>query len=322
MHAPLSPVLITVYDRLDCLQNAISALLSNPECSQTDLYIVSDYAYDPAHQPAIAKVRAYINSITGFKSVEGIFWEQNKGSFDSAQDALKYLFSRYDRVIFFEDDILVSDRFLEYMNHALEYYKDDQRIISIASHRHHKVQIPKSYPHEVFLLKIYSPWGVAMWKDRYESIDWDLDIAALIQDKEQVRACNAITTHLVPILVDMVERGKKYGDAIVCCNMLHAQRYTLFPIKPLSVNRGHDGRGEHCGENLELQNQALEMGFCPKLCKNLPYDMTIGKLHRQVFYSFKRDFLKPILTKFHLYAPLKALKDKLKPKRLSKPLDC
>ncbi|PAF48836.1 hypothetical protein BKH41_04200 [Helicobacter sp. 12S02232-10] len=308
----LAPVLITVYDRLDCLQNAIASLKTNNECNKTDLYIVSDYAYQEEHKKIISQIREYIKNIKGFQKVEGIFWDHNKGSFNSAQDAMKYLFSKYDKVIFFEDDILVSNRFLEYMNNALEFYKDDQRIISIASHRHHKIKIPKEYPYDVFLLKIYSPWGSAIWKDRYESIDWELkDVDSFLKDKEQIKAFNNISTHMLPILLDMLNKKKKYGDAIICYNMLKSKRYTLFPIEPLSVNRGHDGRGEHCVEDIELQNQVLAMDFYPSLTKNLPYDTTIGKMHHKVFYSFRRDFLEPFLKKIYLYRPLRFLKKQI-----------
>ena len=134
----LAPVLITVYDRFDSLQNAISNLQKNELSKQTDLYIVSDYAYDVKHEEIINQIREYIKNIKGFKSVEGIFWDVNKGSFDSWYDATKYIFSKHDRLIIFEDDILVSNRFLEYMNTALDFYKDDKRIISIASHVHYK----------------------------------------------------------------------------------------------------------------------------------------------------------------------------------------
>lgn len=312
----LAPVLITVYNRLDCLKNAVASLLTNELCPQTNLYIVSDYAYDETHKEAISKIREYIMSIKGFKKVEGIFWDHNKGSFDSSQDATRYLFEKYDRLITFEDDILVSNQFLNYMNEALELYKNDSRIISIASHRHHKEVVPKNYPYDVFLLKIYSPWGVGIWKDRFESIDWSLaGVQDFLNDKKQLKAFNSITTHALPILLHMLENNKKYGDIMIHYNMFKKGKYTLFPIKPLSVNRGCDGKGEHCVQNQAIQNQKLIMDFLPKLTKDIQYDTKVGKNHFRAFWSFREDILIPLLKKIHMYKPLRYLKNIIKPKQ-------
>lgn len=298
----LSPVLISVYDRLDCLKNAIAYLKKNPLSKYTSLYIVSDYAYCNEHIEIIQEIREYINSLSGFKRVEGIFWDKNKGSFDSVFDAVSYIFSKYDRLIIFEDDILVSNRFLEYMNMALEFYKDDKRIMSIASHTHYKNIIYKSYPHDVYLLKMYSPWGSGIWKDRFESIDFSLSgVDKFLNDKEQLREFNSISRHMLPILLDMLQKGKKYGDVMVCFNMFKQKRFTLYPIKPLSVNRGWDGRGEHCGTDKYWQNQELVNDFCPKMLDNIKLDSKIAKNAYKAFYSFKRDLLEVALKKLRLY---------------------
>ncbi|PAF45190.1 glycosyltransferase [Helicobacter sp. 11S02596-1] len=314
-----APVLITVYDRLDCLQNAVSSLLKNKECEKTDLYIVSDYAYKEEHKEIIAKIREYIRSIKGFQNVEGIFWDHNKGSFDSSRDAIKYVFSKYDRLIFFEDDILVSNRFLEYMNNALEFYKDDERIVSITSNTHYKLKPHKQYPNDVFLLKVYSPWGSGIWKNRYESVDWELkDIDTFLQDKKQIKAFNAISPHMLPLLLDMLEKGKKHGDICWCYHMFKTKQFTLFPIKPLSVNRGHDGRGEHCLEDIHWQNQKLEMDFSPKMVKNLAYNPIHDKENHSFFYSYRRDFIAPILKKIKLYTPIHNIYKKIKHSKVSR----
>lgn len=292
----LAPVLITVYDRFDCLEKSISYLLKNKEAKDTNLYVVSDYAYNSAHIPKIENIREYIRSISGFKSVEGIFWESNKGSFDSCRDAINYIFSKYDRVIVYEDDILVSNRFLEYMNNALEFYKDDERIISIASHTHYKPIVYHGYPYEIYLSKMYSPWGSGLWRDKYKKIDWELNgVEEFLKDKKQIKEFNSISNHMLPILLDMLQKGKKYGDVMVCYNMYKQNLYTLYPIKTLSVNIGHDGRGEHCGVDDKWQNQKLYNDFSPTMIKDLQTDKKIFKNQYKAFYDLRRDLLVPIL---------------------------
>ncbi|RAX52730.1 hypothetical protein CCY99_07115 [Helicobacter sp. 16-1353] len=304
----LSPVLITVYDRLDSLQNAIISLKNNCLSQHTHLYIVSDYAYDESHKATIEQIRTFIKNISGFKKVEGIFWEKNKGSFDSVSDAIQYIFTKHNKIIVFEDDILLSNRFLEYMNLALDFYQNDKRIFSIASHTHYKPIIPKNYPYDVYLGKMYSPWGSAMWKDRYESIDYNLPgLAEFLSDKKQIKAFNSISKHMLPILKDMLEKNKKYGDVMNCYNMFKNQlnnkpyQFTLYPIKSLSVNRGFDGRGEHCGVDEIWQNQKLVDDFCPQMVENLELDSRIQKNLYKAYYSYKRDIIEPLLKKLGIY---------------------
>lgn len=311
----LAPVLITVYDRFDCIQNAIDSLKKNDLAKYTDLYIASDYAYEDSHKPIIEEIRAYINSIKGFKKVEGIFWDKNKGSFDSCMDAINYIFSKYDKIITFEDDILVSNRFLEYMNKALDFYKDDTRIMSIASHTRDKDVTYKGYPYEVYLLRMYSPWGSAIWKDRFECIDYSLkDINEFLNNKQEIKRFNAISRHMLPLINDMLEKGKKYGDVIVCYNMFKMNKLTLYPIKPLSVNRGHDGRGEHCGKDEIWQNQQLVNDFCPQMIENPPLDSKIQKNVYKSFFSYKRDVIEVFLKKIGMYESVRYVYKKMKNK--------
>lgn len=312
----LSPVLITIYDRLDCLQNAITHLKDNNLAKHTNVYIVSDNAYKIEHQDIINEIRQYIKNLDNkkyFNKVEGIFWDKNKGSYDSINDAITYLFTKYDRLIIFEDDILVSNKFLEYMNNALEFYKDDKRIMSIASHTHYKNIAYKGYPHEVYIVQMYSPWGVGIWKDRYEDIKFDLnEINEFLNNKKEVEKFNSISRHMLAILKDMIEKNKKYGDVIVCYNMFKQNRYTIYPIKPLSVNKGHDGRGEHCGTDKNWQNQELVNDFSPKLIKNIQLDPKIAKNTYRAFYSYKRDIIEHNLHKLGLYKPVRFIYKKIK----------
>lgn len=301
---PYAPILITVYDRLDCLENAIAHLKRNPESKDCHLFIVSDAAYDPAHEGKISEIRRFIAQIQGFKKVDGIFWEENRGSFDSIMSAKRLIFGLYERLIVFEDDILVSRHFLAYMNAALELYRDDPRVISIASHTHYKAIAYKGYPYDCYLARMFSPWGAAFWREKYAKIDYSLQgLDAFLADRDAIRRFNAISPHMLPILNDMLEKRKKYGDVMLCFNMFLHDWLTLYPTKPLSVNRGHDGRGEHCGKDKIWQNQPLCDDFLPQIPPNLALDPKIERRICRAFFSFKRDCLEVALKKLGLYAP-------------------
>ena len=160
---------------------------------------------------------------------------------------------------------------------------------------------------------MYSPWGVGIWRDRYESIDFEIrDIDNFLKDKRQVARFNAISRHMLGILEDMLQKGKKYGDVIICYNMFKKDKYTIYPIKPLSVNRGHDGRGEHCGSDKMWQNQALVDDFLPRLVKDIGIDSRINRNAYKAFFSYKRDVIERILRELKIYTPVRFIYKKIK----------
>ena len=160
---------------------------------------------------------------------------------------------------------------------------------------------------------MYSPWGVGIWKDRFESIDFEInDIKEFLNDKKEVERFNSISRHMLGILKDMLEKGKKYGDVIICYNMFKKDKYTIYPIKPLSVNRGHDGRGEHCGTDRFWQNQELINDFLPRLIKDVKVDSTITKNTYRAFYSYKRDIIERTLHKLRIHKPVRFVYKKIK----------
>lgn len=305
----LAPVLITVYDRAAHLENAINSLKLNSIAKYTCVYIVSDNYYRDEDKAKIATVRKYLDNLQKnhkFKELNILAWEENKGSHKSYTDAINLVFEKYDRAIIFEDDILVSNTFLDYMNNALEFYKDDKRIFSIASYLYDNKLIPKDYQHEVFLYGFYQPWGVGMWRDRSNLLDYSCPgIEEFFNNKEELKRFNSISPHAIHILRDMIEKNKIYGDACCCYHMFKHNLYTLYPVKTLSVNKGFDGSGEHCFNDDAIQNKELTLNYYPQFVKNIEPSAEIQANIAKYFSNFKYDKLVPFLKKIKVYTILR-----------------
>ena len=64
-----------------------------------------------------------------------------------------------------EDDIVTAPGFLKFMNEALEFYKDDDAIISITGYCP-PIEIPDDYKEDVFILPRLNGWGTGfIWKN-------------------------------------------------------------------------------------------------------------------------------------------------------------
>ena len=249
------PVAVFVYDRIEHFSKCIEAIKANKEAKETILYVISDAPSCIEHEEKIEKVREYSRNITGFKEVRCIFREENFGAFLSLQKGKDFVVKKHGRLIYMEDDIIVSDRFLEYMNMGLEVYKDRKDIFSICGCCRDFINTP--YDKDVLLLPMMKPWGMGTWKDRWiEAEEYifnpvsgeDMNNRELIG---KVRKYNK--TFLSYLREDMDERVKLF-DARINLYVLKKNMYSVFPRRTLARTIGDDGSGLHMDTRRKYSN--------------------------------------------------------------------
>ena len=164
----LAPIVLFVYNRLDHTQGVIETLLKNTLAKESEFYIFSDAAKTENGVEKVNEVRKFIRDDswhTGFKKVSIIEAEKNKGLAKSIIGGVSEIIQKYGKVIVLEDDLKLSPYFLEYMNDALDYYKDVVNIWSISGYSF-PMRSLKNYPHDVFYSYRGCSWGWATWLDR------------------------------------------------------------------------------------------------------------------------------------------------------------
>ena len=267
-----APIIISVYDRLDHLKKCIESLQKNELACYSELYVISDAAYKEEHIPLIDAVRAYINGITGFKKVYPVFRERNMGGNQSIRLAYQNILQIYDSFISLEDDIVVSSDFLQYMNTALEFYKNDERIFSICGFKA-PFLLPKDYKGDVYFYPCNSPWGIATWKDRWESVNHDYfdRYSELKKDSEKYKAFTSIGFYIKGILQADSRKKIVAGDLRVYYHMFQHNMCSVFPVVSKTQNWGFDGTGEHCG-NKEVWWAKPELDTRNQPTKFIPFN--------------------------------------------------
>ena len=155
----LAPILLFVYNRPAHAKRAIEALLHNTLAAESELFIYSDAARSPEDCKSVNEVRSFIHSVNGFKKVHIIEREKNYGLARSIIDGVTTQVNAYGRTIVLEDDLVTAPYFLQFMNSALEMYKDEPRIGHIQACDF--TQDP-SLP-DTFLIKWTGSWGWATW---------------------------------------------------------------------------------------------------------------------------------------------------------------
>lgn len=247
----LAPLIIFTYNRLDTLELTIKNLQQNILADKTNVFIFSDYAGKEKDIESVNKLRNFIHSIDGFKSITIIEREENYGLAKNIIEGVTNIINKYEKVIVLEDDLLTSKNFLSYMNQALEFYKNDEKISSISGFSWNLYSL-KYLKEDTFLAYRPSSWGWATWKKKWENIDWELkDFDTFIKDKKATKVFNLGGMDMTRMLKHFKE-GKNNSWAIrYSYNIFKQNKYCIYPRISKIQNIGFGSNSTHCsGEHI------------------------------------------------------------------------
>ena len=241
----LAPIALFVYNRLDHTEQAVSALKRNLLAEESDLFVFSDAPKNSNPDEKVNAVRGFIRSTTGFKSLTIVERPHNLGLANSIIDGVTNLCNKYGQVIVLEDDLVTSPYFLKYMNDGLDYYRDEERVISI----HGYIYPVKAKLPETFFLRGADCWGWATWKRGWDLFEPDGEkLLAGINAQNIRKEFNYDGSYdLVGMLYSQI-KGKIDSWAIRWyASAFVKNKLTLYPGESLVLNIGNDGSGTHCG---------------------------------------------------------------------------
>lgn len=241
----LAPILLFVYNRPQHTARGVESLLRNALAADSRLIIYSDAPKTAADADSVRQVREYVHGISGFKEIEIVERGENWGLARSIIDGVTRAVDRYGRVIVLEDDLVVAPYFLQFMNEALEAYKDEPRVGHIqACDFTRDASLP-----DTFLIKWTGSWGWATW-DRA----WHLfqpDGRKLLAEMRQRRLTREFDFNGAYGFTRMLQRqiqGRNNSWAIRWNASLFLRDVLSLNVgKSLVRNEGFDGSGTNCG---------------------------------------------------------------------------
>ena len=240
-----APILLFVYNRPEHTRRCIESLTRNALAADSTLYIYADGAKDTTQQSAVDEVRSYLRTISGFKTVNLIERKENWGLARNIIDGVTTQVNRYGKVIVLEDDLVVAPYFLQFMNDALETYKDEPKIGHIQACDF--TQDP-SLP-ETFLIKWTGSWGWATWERAWKH--FNPNGKALLEELEQRKLTYTFDFNGKYGFTRMLRRqieGKNNSWAIRWNASLFLKDILSLNVgRSLVQNEGFDGSGTNCG---------------------------------------------------------------------------
>jgi hypothetical protein len=239
-----APIVLFVYNRPSHTKRTVEALKNNIFAKFSNLIIYSDGPKNFIDEENVSTVRKYLSVITGFKSIAVKKQKKNIGLANSIISGVSTVIRTYGSVIVLEDDLVTSKYFLQFMNLALDKYKNKKQVISIHGY---------AYPFtgknpETYFLKGADCWGWGTWKR-----GWDLfetngkKLLRTIQDRKLVNEFTLQGSYdYMSMLKNQIQGNIDSWAVRWLASAIVADKLTLYPGKSLVRNIGFDKSGVHC----------------------------------------------------------------------------
>lgn len=290
----LAPIVVFVYNRLDHIKLTIDSLKKNPSSTESDLIIYSDAPKSSNFSHSVNEVRKYIKEIKGFKNVAIIERKRNLGLSNSIIFGVTEVLNKYGKVIVLEDDMYLSEYFLEYMNDALNLYEDEDTVVSIHAYCY---PINKKLP-ETFFLKGADCWGWGTWSSGWEV--FEKDGKKLLKELERNNLTKKFdfnnTYSYTEMLIDQIA-GKNNSWAIRWyASAFLKNKLTLYPGRSLVYNIGNDNSGTHC---ISTEDFDTIVSKTPIILEkiNIKENKVVFKEFERFFRSLRGNYIKLFLRK-------------------------
>lgn len=270
-----APIALFTYNRADHTKQAVESLLKNAEAKDSDMFIFSDGPKNEKAKKGVEENRKYIKTLKdgngnvngNFRSVTIIEREKNWGLANSLIAGITEIVNKYGRVIVVEDDLILSPYFLQFMNEALEKYKDEDRVASISAFLN---PIDCEAP-ETFFLRYFACWGWATWKRGWDIlINDDRVLLKRLRWKKNDFNIGGTGPFYGILYCDKVGLNDSWAVRFYASQFL-AGKLQLFPGKTMAIQTGTDGSGTHgvtvnhtfdtmqlCTEPIRMENIAIE----------------------------------------------------------------
>lgn len=252
-----APIMIPTLCRFDHFKRCVESLQRNELATQTELFIGLDYPTKEAHWGGYNRIKKYIEKgIEGFAKVTVLIHDENKGADENIRILRQQIYKKYDRYIFTEDDNEFSPNFLQYMNHYLEEYQEDEGVQAITGYAY-----PIKYPTEdkVYFQNVYfAAYGYGTWKkkeeamfeemtlEKYSNLLRDYKFMRNLSQKSRNQFCNFVKG-MLGYEFDVINNEKvRQIDINFGIWMFYRNKSMIFPTTSMVRNWGFDGTGVNC----------------------------------------------------------------------------
>jgi hypothetical protein len=274
-----SPIILFTYKRLDTLQRCVASLQKCPESTLSDLIIVSDYAANDTDIDKVKAVRQFLPTITGFKTIEIIERTRNFGVDYNIIEGIKLMVARFPQFIVVEDDLVVQDGFLHFLNASLDFYANNPEVLTVTGFSFVD-KTPTTYRYDGYFARRTCPWGWASWSHKIKDVDWEItDKEIFLQSRKIQKDFNVWGSDRSRMLTSTLEGKVRAWDIRLDYHQFKEGSCTLYPVASFVDNIGFNNKDASNTFGYNRFKTKLKEGQTDryKLPATIFYDKTISK---------------------------------------------
>jgi len=252
-----APIVLFVFNRPAHTQDLLETLEKCRLSDKSRLIIYADGPKENAledEKEKINEVRRIVKSRKWCGEVEIHESEKNRGLANSIIAGVGDILNKYGKAIILEDDLHLSPGFLEFMNHALTLYNDDEKVMHISGYMFPvKTKLPPT-----FFLMSTTCWGWATWQRSWKyfnSSAAELQRQLISSGRMDEFSFNN-STSFISQLEDNVSGKLKTWAIKWHASVVLQSGLCLHPFPSLVRNSGNDGSGTN-GSIFEVQDQEI-----------------------------------------------------------------
>lgn len=239
-----APIAVFAYRRPDHLRRTLESLARCAGFAESPVYLFADGAKGEADAADVAATRDVARAFLGERA-ECRLSPENRGLSRSVVGGVEAVLERHDGVIVVEDDMELGPAFLDYMNSALERFRDEPRVMQVSGHM---FDVPEFAGRDrALLLPFTTSWGWATWRRAWRQFDPDahgwqeLSREGALRKRFNLDGAFDFATMLERQMIGI-------GDSWAVrwyWSVFRAGGLVVFPPATLVRNTGMDGSGTH-----------------------------------------------------------------------------
>lgn len=285
-----APILCFGYDRPNHLKAMLNSLENNFLASKSDVTIAIDGKNKNTNSALHSETIEIAKLNWNFRSINVIEREINLGCRENIITSISEMFSKNEKLIIIEDDLILSKYFIKYMNEALEKYENEEQIWHINGYTYPQF-VNKS--RSASIGKYVSPWGWATWRK-----NWEIFLEKNYYEENFISKLNKKSIDQFNhnglydwenIILKHQEDKASIWDAYWYQAVFMENGLTIFPNKSMVQNNGFDGTGVHCS-NINDWKTSLATKHIIKWPKKININLVhyCNSILFFKFYNYKR----------------------------------
>lgn len=288
-------ICILAYKRLIHLKKTLNAILKFIHKSDK-IYIFLDHPPKKVHvkdKKKFEQVNNFCNKIQSKK----IFLKKSKinlGPKKSWYLAYDYMFTKYNKVIVIEEDIIIKKNFFNFMKYYLNKFENNKNVMSVTGYST-PVDLPKNYKFDCYISNRSMSWSKATWKRVWLTFkNMKNHHKKIINNRKNLLLLSKAGEDLIrTIKLDYLKIVNSFQVWWIW-NMVQHKGLSINPVENLIINTGFDGSGYHTNKKKNFIFNKVQKKFRIRM-KSLYFLESINN-------SFIKNFkIKKIFFLFYLY---------------------